>query len=306
MNQILQVEMKKNKNKPADIRKILVFFAVSMLLFGVIIAGQGIYRVVVNNKNNKGNIVETKEQPQISITKQDKEILIKVTHSEAISNVSYKINDGNDVNIDIQDNKLVEKSVELAEGINTVHVVALAENGEVAEYEEEYTIYAEQKPMIILSVTNDNKIKIVAKDEVAIQNITYSWNDEQENVKEADTNDIGTIETEIDIPYGQNTLKVVATNSVGVSVTKELDVKGINKPKVTVTREGDYLFITAEDEKAMKVVNYTLNGKRYQLNFGEVKVMRYKQLLDEGENILILSAENTDGIITEYKGKCIK
>lgn len=54
----------------------------------------------------------------------------------------------------------------------------------------------------------------------------------------------------------------------------------------------------------MKQVKYTLNGQAYILNFGEVKVIEYRQELQQGENKIELTAENKDGGIYELKGIC--
>lgn len=55
----------------------------------------------------------------------------------------------------------------------------------------------------------------------------------------------------------------------------------------------------------MKVVDYTLNGQKYQINYGNKKVIEYKQLLEKGENNLEVKAENQDGGITTKKVKVI-
>ena len=55
----------------------------------------------------------------------------------------------------------------------------------------------------------------------------------------------------------------------------------------------------------MKIVTYVLNGQRYQLNFGNKKVIEYRQELPEGESTLELTAENVDGGITEKRAKII-
>ena len=88
-------------------------------------------------------------------------------------------------------------------------------------------------------------------------------------------------------------------------ITKELEVKGVRRPIVTLRQQGDHLIIHAEDEVAMKVINFTLNGQKYQINVGEVKVIDHAQQLQQGENRIELTAENKEGGITKINGKCI-
>ena len=59
MNQILQVQENRDKYKskstsnPMDTKKIVLFFAAALIIFGIILLGQGIHTVYQNNKNKK-------------------------------------------------------------------------------------------------------------------------------------------------------------------------------------------------------------------------------------------------------------
>lgn len=313
MNQILQVEMKKNKGKKTDIKKIIMFFAICLVLFGIILLAIGISSSLYtknkesDNKNNNNNVVVA-TKPNIDVQKTDNELIVKFSHDKAISEITYSWNEEEETLIDTDNELNYSISLDIPRGTNTVHITALDINGELSTFDEEYTIEIQtKKPVISLSVTNENKIKVQVEDANELKEVTYIWNNGDATVIQPDGTNKNVVEVEIDIPYGQNTLKVTATDVENESATKELDVKGINKPRVTVERQGDYLLIVASDDNLMKVVNYTLNGKRYQLKFSEpTKEMRYLQLLDEGENTLILTAENVDGGITEFSGKCTK
>ena len=172
-------------------------------------------------------------------------------------------------------------------------------------YQKEYIVEGQGKPIVELSITSDNKIKVSANDETGLQYLTYSWNDEDETKVEPNPETTNIIEKIIEIPLGQNTLKVIAINNQQVETTKTIDVKGVKKPVITVEQRGSKLYIKAEDEEGMKIVNYTLNGKKYQLNFGTTKVIEYLQDLEVGENTIIIQAYNTNDAVTELKGKCV-
>lgn len=305
MNQILYIQNK--KSQPADIKKIIIFFAIAIIIFGIVLLGQGSYVMFFKNNDNVDVIGSdyNKQKPQVSIDKKDDTAVISVNHNKPIIEMVYKWNNEQENKINTNNETSITKTIDLPVGTNKLYVRITDVDNETAEFEKEYVLDGNGKPTIALSVTSDDKIKITARDEQALKYIIYTWNNGQETKIDANLENLKQIEREVEIPLGQNTLKVTATNSNDVTTTKELEVKGIKKPVVQVQRDGDSLIITAEDEVGMKLVNYTLNGKKYQLNFGDVKVIKYKQKLDQGENLLILSAENKDGGITEYKGKCM-
>lgn len=306
MNQILYIQNK--KNQPSDIKKVIIFFAIAIIIFGIVLLGQGSYVMFFKNNDNVDVIGSdyNKQKPQVNITKKDDNVVISVNHSKQITEIAYKWNNEQENKISTNNEMSITKTIDLPTGTNKLYVKIVDIDNEITEYEKEFVLDGNGKPTIALSVTSDDKIKITAKDEQALKYIIYTWNNGQETKIDANMENLKQIEREVEIPLGQNTLKVTATNTNDIITTKELEVKGIKKPVVSVQRDGDSLIITAEDEVGMKVVNYTLNGKKYQLNFGDVKVIKYKQKLDEGENLLILTAENKDGGITEYKGKCVK
>lgn len=109
----------------------------------------------------------------------------------------------------------------------------------------------------------------------------------------------------VDIPLGQNTLRVEAVNLDSMITTKELEVKGVRRPVVSLRLEDSNLVIRAEDEQGLKVINFTINGQKYQMNCLERKLIVQKMPLEQGENIVELTAENIDGGITEVNGKCV-
>lgn len=304
MNQILYVENK--KGQPADIKKVIIFFAVAIIIFGLILLGQGSYVMFFKNNNDVDVIgSDNIQKPQVDINRQDDSVVISVIHSKPIIEMVYKWNNEQENNINTDNKTELTETIDLPIGTNKLYIRITDVDNETTEFEKEYVLEGNGKPIISLAVTKDDKIKITAEDEQALRYIIYTWNNGQETKVEANLENLKKIEREVEIPLGQNTLKVTAINTNDVETIKELEVKGIKKPVVTVQKDGDSLIITAEDEVGMKIVNYTLNGKAYQLNFGDVKVIKYKQKLDPGENLLILSAENKDGGITEYKGKCM-
>lgn len=303
MNQILQTENKKS-NGPIEINKIVKFFGVAILIFGIILIGLGLYSFISNNEQQE---VPTQEdlRPEVNITKQEENILVQVTHNVAISKIVYQWNEEQEKIIEGENRTSLSETLDLPFGTNTLYLKVVDINGKETVFQKEYVVDGDGRPVIELTLTKDYKIKITVQDTAGLKYINYTWNNGEKTKVEANIENLTLIEEIVEIPLGQNTLTVDAVNTSDVITTKELEVKGVKRPVVTFAKDGDFLIIRAEDEDAMKLVTYTLNGQKYQLNFGEKKVIEYRQPIPKGESSLELKAENKDGGITEKKAKII-
>ena len=305
MNQILQTENKKN-NGPVEIGKVIKFFVVAIIIFAIILIGLGIYHLVTQNKEQIPTEPTIQEQtPEVNINREEDDIVIDVTHNKPILEIVYNWNEEEENTIQGNNKTSISERISLPYGTNTLNMTVIDINGVETKFQKEYVVEGDGKPVIELKLTSNSKIKITAQDKSNLSYITYSWNNGEQTKIEANSEDLTKIEQEIEIPLGQNTLKVQAVNINEQITTKELEVKGIKKPVLNFKKEGDYLIIKAEDEVGMKVIDYTLNGKNYQINYGNKKVIEYKQKLEKGENNLVFRAENQDGGITEKKVKVI-
>lgn len=304
MNQILQTENRKNKG-PIEIGKIVKFFAIAIIIFAIILIGLGSYAIFTQHNNKEDKPIVEDSEPQVNIERQKDDIVIEVTHTKPISKIVYYWNEETENTIEGNNRTTLSETISLPFGTNTLNLTVIDINGEETKFQKEYVVEGNGKPVIDLKLTTDNKIKITVQDASNLSYIIYSWNNDEGTKVEATGDNLTTIEQEVEIPLGQNTLKVQAVNTNNVATTKELEVKGVKKPVVTFKKEGDYLIIRAEDEVGMKIINYTLNGQKYQINYGNKKVVEYKQKLEKGENNLELTAENQDGGITTKKVKCI-
>lgn len=303
MNQILQTEKKKEK-KPVEIGKIIKFFVIAIIIFAVILIGVGVYYIVTNNAtiDEPQNIDET---PNVDITKQEDNILIEINSKLAISKIVYNWNEDEEITIDAENSTSISKTIELPTGTNTLNLTVVDINGKETKFQKEYVVEGESKPVIELKLTTDNKIKITVQDETGIQYMNYSWNNDEPKKVNANAENNKIIEQIVDIPLGQNTLKVEAINTKNVTASKELEVKGVKTPTLSFKKRGDILIIRAEDETGLKVIDYTLNGQQYQINYGNKTVIEYEQPIQKGENNMEITAENQDGGKTTKKVKII-
>lgn len=295
MNQILQIEYK-DVRKPINIRKIVQFFAVSIGIFAVILIGLGSYYLIKNKQSEEELKKQIAEVPNINITEEEQKLLIKIDGSVAISKIVYNWNEEEAVTIEGRNNTSIEKNIDIPLGTNILNLTVIDVNGKETKFQREYTLEGQEKPAIELALTKDNKIKISVKDITGLKYINYSWNNGEKTKVNVNKNNPNEIEQTVEIPLGQNTLKVEAVNSNEAIALKELEVKGIKKPTLSFKKDGDELIIKAEDEGIIKIVEYTLNGQKYQLNFkNKGPVLEYRQALQKGENHMEITAENMDG-----------
>ena len=293
MNQILQTEKRKEKS-PIEIGKIIKFFVISIIIFAIILIGIGVYYFVTNNNTTDGQDQVVNITPDVNITKQEDRILIEVNSNIVISKIVYRWNDENENIIEGENRTNLSETIDLPYGTNTLNLTIIDINGKETKFQKEY-IVEEEKPIIELKLTTDNKIKITVQDKTDLQYVNYLWNNDTPTKIEPNIDNKNLIEQTIDIPLGQNTLKVEAINIKNINASKELEVKGIKSPTLSFKKRGDILVIRAEDETGLKVIDYTLNGQRYQINYGNKTVIEYEQQIQKGENYMEITAENQDG-----------
>ncbi len=303
MNQILQTENK--KNGPVEINKIVLFFAIAIIILGVILVGQGLYAMITGTKEKSESKVEN-VVPDVNIQRTEENILINITHTKSIATVTYHWNNEADQTIETNNRLSISEEISLPFGNNTLYLTVIDKDGNESNYVKEYVLDGDGKPVIELLVTKENKIRIKVQDTKGLQYIRYTWNNGNYVTVQANIEDLKLIDELVEIPLGQNTLRVEAVNTDNMITTKELEVKGVRRPKLMVRQEGNALVIQAEDEVAMKVIYFTLNGQNYQMNCEGRKVVLHKQELKQGENKIDITAENEEGGITELKnGICI-
>lgn len=302
MNQILQTENK--KNAPVEINKVVMFFAISIIIFGIVLTAIGSYAMITGTNEEETPTAQT-AVPDVNIQRTEENILISITHTKPITSVTYNWNGENDKQIETNNSLVISEEISLPFGENALNLTVIDEDGNETTYNKQYVLDGDGKPVIELLLTKENKIRIKVQDNKGLKYIRYTWNSGNYTSVEANIDNLKLIDELAEIPLGQNTLRVEAVNVDDMITTKELEVKGIRRPIVLLRQEGSQLVIRAEDEVAMKVVNFTLNGQKYQINFGEVKVIEHRLDLKQGENRIELSAENKEGGITEVKGKCI-
>ena len=316
MNQILQVQenRKKINSSSIDTKKIVLFFAICLIIFGIILLGEGaysIYQAKVNEQvtpSTPGSIGNIEEQeylpPTITLTKtEDNKVIINVESELAISHIIYDWNGEAAQTLDEAGKTKIEEIIEIPAGQNTLNVSIIDSNGQETKKSETYLIEV-SKPVIELSVVGNN-IKVTVTSKIELSYVTYKWNSEEEKKQDMYTfEDRTKFEKELEIPKGQNTLKIVAVDINNNQSEKSQEIKGVVKAKTSTRARGEYIHFNVIGEENIKTVEFEFNGEKFLMNtetFGETKEVKYKMKMVSGWNYLkIVSTTDSGAVDTTF------
>lgn len=299
MNQILSVEMdnKKGNNKgPANIKSVVKFFAIALIIFAIFLLIMGIYTIYKNNSNGKGE----KSGPQISLENKTENILIlKINHTKAIKKITYCWNEEEKQEIEGNNKKYIEEQIEIPSGTNTLTVTATDSNNQTTTSKKQFELGSTD----IKVESSGANVKIKINSKKTISYVTYRWDEEQEN--KIDVND-NKFEKEIETIKGTHTLTVIAVDNENETEKLTKTIKGVTKPKIAVTLEGDkYYVIKVTDEEALSKIEFISEGEETITEEITDKEFEYKIPLKKGsENNLTINAYNSNNIEAKKKVKC--
>lgn len=305
MNQILVTEKKKKSKKtsrgPIEIKGIVRFFAVFIMLFGIVLAGEGSYALYKEIDESKPENI-----PDLSLTRDGDTVILKIEHNTEISKVNYRWNDGEENSIP-EGTTYVEEEILLPDGNNVLNITVIDMKNREYQFIKEYNLEGVDitKPNIEVTQTEEGtaNISIVASDETAITEMTYKINDEQEVTVQATEDGQKEITQDITLPEGQNTLTVVARDTTDNVTTYEKQIIVSSKPTIEiVSQEGNTITLKISDKYGLKDVIVNLNGKVYSsrdidqnpnVNKNEIYVPLE---LQSGNNVLSIEVTNVNGL----------
>lgn len=146
----------------------------------------------------------------------------------------------------------------------------------------------------------DSQIKVTVSSEDGIAYVTYKWDSGGETRQ--DINDTSG-EILVDIPEGQHTLTIVAVDSNNNIETKTQEVKGVVKPTLEVTQDGENFVVKMSDETGLDRVEFVLNGQAYVVRLQGVTEREFSYPLDEGQNELTVTLYNTSGATQTFSAE---
>ena len=175
MNQILSTTNTSNGKKnrgPAEISTVVKFFVISLIIFGIFMIGTGSY-AIYKNMDEKNNIPT---KPTITQEQKDeKTVVLKVTHDKAIAQIEYSWNEDEPETITGNGRKYIEQEITIPGGTNTLHVKATDVNGQEISTNQTY----ETEDLIKMEIQN-GKVKVTAELENEISYMTYRWDEEED------------------------------------------------------------------------------------------------------------------------------
>lgn len=298
MNQILFTQDKRNSNSQ-DTKKIVLFFAVSLIIFGFILFGQGVYGIV---KKDSTQVNKDDETTTISLQQNNSgEVIINVNSQTIISELIYYWNSEASQTISGNGNTTMQQIITMPAGQNTLTVKTIDVNGKQKTETQTFKLDVD-KPNISLSVIG-NKIKIAVDSKADLAYVTYKWNNEQEKKMDMTTfEDKTKFETEIEIPKGKNTLMITAVDIYENKSEKSQEINGISKPVIEPTINEPYItFTVTSEEDDIKTIEFFYNGKNYKITEDAIKKSQnakkvsYKLTLEKGKNTLIVKATTQNG-----------
>ena len=306
MNQILSTNSGKKSKEPLSIKTITRIFAIIIILFGMILVGQGSWAMF--NGEESGEVQES--VPVVQMVQEGNSLKVTVQHDKAIDRIVYSLNGGQEVVLQGRGRTQIEESIPLEIGDNTIYLTVSDLSGKEVSYDGTYFVEeGDTTPPQIELILEDGRVKISAKDETQIAYILYYWNEEDETRLDARAESPTLIEERLSVLRGENTLTVVAVDTAGNETTEVQTYKGATKPQISLSREGDELIIKVTDEENIQKIEFTLNGVFYStaanntgtpLNMKEIEI---RQKLNAGTNTITVTAYNVSGLTQEGTGE---
>lgn len=285
----------KGEKKVLEIKTIVIFFAISIIILGICLIIGSTYA-----KRKINDTVESQMSPSVKINRNaDDTVEISVSHIRGIQKVEYKWNKEESKIIQVNNQKQFNEKIALIGGKNTLTVTVTEENGKSVTYQKEFVVG--NIPEISLEAI-ENGIKVKVKSQTKIDYIEYQWDDgEKQKIPVGDKKYEGTINA----ISGKHTLKIIAVDIDSIASEKSQVVVGSTAPKINVKlgkRDNKiYFVIDIEDEDRLAKVDIVLNNGETRSITVNDKTYHEEIELVEGENRLIIVAENANKITTTSK-----
>lgn len=301
MNQILSIENKKKQKtkkirtrRPIEIKGIIMFFAVIIMVFGLTLAGQGSYALYKDIDDRKPENI-----PYIKVGRVNDKAIVQVNSNIEISKIVYSWNNGEESAIPIGSTNAREEITLL--GYDSVLNLTTEDiNGKKVKYQKQYILTGVDitKPSIEIETKDGNdKMKIIARDETEISYMSYQWEDGEPVIINANQQGQTEITTEVPLVVGSKKIKIIAkdTNENIEEIEKEI-VTSTAKPKITLRRNKQKISIEVEDKDGIASITANLNGEEHKLTDINRKKVKVGYLyLREGNNTISVEITNVNG-----------
>ena len=292
MNQILYVGDNKN-NGPVAVKSVIKFFAIVIIIFGIILIGEGTYSMYKGIVANSGNNIPTVYMNRVNDT-----VVIKAENNIEIAKLIYSWNKGEETVL-LPNNKDVEEVVLLPNENSILNVTIVDIKGKETKFMQQWNIEGidiKKPEMEIATDDSSRKITIIARDETQIDYLIYKWNNEAETRVNGTERNKLEIQKTIDMKLGENKLTVTAVDKNGNTNTLEKTIIISSKPTIAVKQSNSKIHIVINDEVSIKTVSININGQVYAGEYEAKKQLKLNVPLKQGKNTVSITVTNESGL----------
>lgn len=308
MNQILMVENKnKTKNKrnrgnsgPAEIKSVIRFFAIVIIIFGLCIIGHSSYAMYIDAKGNN-----TENLPQINVSRINDTLIVDVQSVNIIDKFKYNWTNSEQTSISEGVANFQEEII-LPNASDTLTIILEDETGRAVTYTKEIFLDGVDivKPTIDIMQGEGSSIRLTATDETQIEYMTYRIDDGEEIRIDKNNMEDRTIEYAItEIPRGEHTLYATAVDSSGnIETTETPVIVSSERPtikNISIDQEAGKIIIEAADVDGIQSIEVNLNGAVYTMNNVNRTEATFSLNLVEGTNTISIKLTNVNGLTAE-------
>lgn len=292
MNQILYVGDNKN-NGPVAVKSVIKFLAIIIIIFGIILIGEGTYSMYKGIVANSGNNIPTVYMNRVNDT-----VVIKAENNIEIAKLIYSWNKGEETVL-LPNNKAVEEVVLLPNENSILNVTIVDIKGKETKFMQQWNIEGidiKKPEMEIATDDSSRKITIIARDETQIDYLIYKWNNEAETRVNGTERNKLEIQKTIDMKLGENKLTVTAVDKNGNTNTLEKTIIISSKPTIAVKQSNSKIHIVINDEVSIKTVSININGQVYAGEYEAKKQLKLNVPLKQGNNTVSITVTNESGL----------
>ena len=318
MNQILMVESNKNKknkkdrkkkNKmpratssgPIEIKNIIRFFAIVIILFSLFIISHSSYAIYVDARGNN-----TDDLPTVILTRQNDTLIVNVESTYTIDEFNY-FWQNSEMTTYPENSTSIEREIVLPSENNVLTIILEDETGRAVTYTKEIILDGIDiaKPSIDVS-KQETSVRITATDETGILYMTYKIDEGDEKRIDRNSETDTSIEyalTEQEIGRGEHTVYVTAVDTSGnIEETESTIIISAERPtirNIDIDRETGKIIIDAADADGIQTIEVNLNGQQYAMNNVNKTEARFSLDLVEGTNTISIKITNVNGLSAE-------
>lgn len=308
MNQILMVENKKkskskkikNNSGPIEIKNIVRFFAIVIIVFSLCIICHSSYAIYRDAKGNN-----TENLPIINISRVNDTLIVDVQSNYIINKFKYNWQNSEQTSIS-EEMKSFQEEIILPNGNNILTIILEDETGRAVTFSKEIILDGIDviKPTVEIKQGQGATIRINAVDETKIEYLTYQIDDGEEIRIDKNNEDDKIIEYVVnDIPRGEHTIYVTAVDSFGNTETSESPIiVSSDRPtikNISIDKETHKILIEASDVDGIQSIEVNLNGQVYNMNDVNRKEAVFSLSLKDGKNTISIKLTNVNGLTAE-------